>query len=1363
MMKLSSRIVALSVILFLHLSYAAEPDALAKQIFDATNVRGGFVVHVGCGDGRLTKALRRNASYQVQGLDTSPENVAAARAYLTKEGVYGDVCVDRFDGAMLPYIDNLVNLLVVEKGDGVSADEVTRVLVPDGVAYVQKNGAWTKVIKPRPASLDEWTHFYYDARGNAVSKDMTVGPPERLQWVGSPRWSRHHDRISSLSAMVSAHGRNYYIMDEGSRISILMPSKWMLTARDSFNGTILWRQPIENWQNQMWPLKSGPTQLTRRLVAEGDRIFVTKGIEAPVSCLNGATGDTIRVYEETKGAEEILFSNGVLYVMVNPNKWVLEEFAPKLNTGDQQRVESEYNWDKKARNLFAINPETGATIWKKTDVKIAPLTLTTDGKRVVFYDGDELIGLDPKTGEQRWKSALEEKRKLFEFNYGPRVVLHDDVLLYAGGTGTMKGLNADTGKDLWSAPHSKSGYRSPEDLIVAGGLVWNAPTTSGGMSGAFTGRNLVTGEVKSEFPPDVQTYWFHHRCYIAKATERFLLPSRTGIEFVDFNAKHWEINHWVRGACLYGIMPCNGLVYAGPHDCACYPEAKLFGMNALAPALATPLPKGLDEEHRLEKGPAFGQPLDETAADDKDWPTYRHDAARSGYTNQPVDPDLSKSWELSLGGKLSAPIVAAGKLFVAQVDQHTIHALDFGTGKPLWNFIAGARVDSPPSYWKGRIVFGSMDGCVYCLRASDGQMIWKYHVAPLDRRHMAFEQLESVWPVHGAVLVENGVASCVAGRSVFLDGGLRFMRLDVATGAKVAEKVYDEKDPETGKNLQTRVKTLQMPVGLNDVLSSDGKYTYLHSQKIAADGTRVDIGPVSGSAIAQGAAQKGEGSHIFAPMGFIDDSWFHRNYWVFGKSFAGGHNGYFQAGRFTPTGRMLVFDDKDVYAYGRQPQYFKWTTTMEYQLYSASREAPDVAEEHKVENGGPKKAAAGKAADGIASPHVSLPDDPKLDPSKSPITIEAWVYPGANEGVIASHGGGQNGYALTLHDSKPAFSARHQGVLDQVMSKTALSDDWHHIAAVLTLKKLSLYVDGALAAEGESKGLIQRKPNQGFEIGASGNSLVSDHGKGAAFVGMIDQFAVYHKALTASEIADRASLKVDAIKKNSNLGAVVAYAFDNGDARDQSGNNLHGTVHGVETAKGKVSGALLFKNRPTNGHPLPEKAPEAVAKPKDPVDPAAKPKDPTEPDAEYIKAHADEHAKNEKGKGGKRELKAARPGETFVQSKWTRPAPIFARGMAKAGDTLFYAGPPDNVDEEYAFDRLRNKDKAILADLAEQDAALDDKRGARLLAVSKSGDGVNDGIDLDSSPVWDGLAVAQGRVFMATTNGKIVVYGKAKK
>ena len=71
---------------------------------------------------------------------------------------------------------------------------------------------------------------------------------------------------------------------------------------------------------------------------------------------------------------------------------------------------------------------------------------------------------------------------------------------------------------------------------MAGGLVWNAPTTNSNSSGDFTGRDPRMGVEKKQFSPDVPagTYWFHHRCYIAKATEDFIIPSRTGIEYVDY-------------------------------------------------------------------------------------------------------------------------------------------------------------------------------------------------------------------------------------------------------------------------------------------------------------------------------------------------------------------------------------------------------------------------------------------------------------------------------------------------------------------------------------------------------------------------------------------------------------------------------------------------------------------------------------------------------------------------------------------------------------------------------------------------------------------------------------------------------------
>jgi outer membrane protein assembly factor BamB len=932
------RLLSLAAFALLGLSAAPQADE-ARKILEGAGVKGGFFVHLGCGDGELTAAFRTGDGVQVQGLERDASKVEKARAHVRSKGFYGPVSVDRLTGDRLPYIDRLVNLLVAEDLQGIPMEEILRVLVPRGVAYLKRDGAWTKTVKPVPAEVDDWTHYLHGPDGNPAGRDTEIGPPRQLQWLGSPRWSRHHDRMASMSALVSNQGRLFYVMDEGSRISILLPPKWMLIARDGYNGVVLWKRPLEDWQNHLWPLKSGPTQLARRLVAEGDRVYVTLGYSSPITALDAATGEVVRTYDKTRATEELLVSGETIFALVNEGEMELASYAPQQSVGDQKRVATEFVWNRKPRRIAALEAGSGRTAWSHEAI-VAPLSLAADAKRVYFHDGDRVVSLDRTTGKQAWAQAA-GKRPETPFHQGVRLIVLEGAVLCKGTDRILRAFAPETGKELWSAPAPPGGYQSPEDLLVVGGLVWTAPTTSTKDSGIFTGRDPRTGEVKVEFPPDASTYWFHHRCYIAKGSGKYLLTARTGLEFVDPTAKHWTIHHWVRGGCLYGVLPANGLVYTPPHDCACYPEAKLFGFNALAPASPSRAALGeVPEEGRLEKGPAYETALEEDGI--AAWPTYRGDSARSGFTKDPVGAGLAKAWDVTLGGRLSAITVAGGRLHVAKVDEHQVIALDAATGKSLWTFTAGGRVDSPPTLWKGRALFGSADGWVYCLRASDGALAWRFRGAPRDLRHMALEQLESVWPVNGSVLVQEGTVHAVAGRSAFLDGGLRYLRIDARTGRRLTETVLNDKDPETGGDLQERIKVLQMPVGLNDILSSDGKQVFLRSQKFSLEGERLGLGPNSGDAPEQASVQKGTDAHVFAPYGYLDDTGYHRGYWVFGRSFAGGHNGYFQAAKYTPAGQILVHNEETVYGYGRKPEYLKWTTPMEFQLFAAQKEAEVV-------------------------------------------------------------------------------------------------------------------------------------------------------------------------------------------------------------------------------------------------------------------------------------------------------------------------------------------------------------------------------------------------------------------------------------
>ncbi|MFC1636999.1 hypothetical protein ACFL5Z_19425, partial [Planctomycetota bacterium] len=243
---------------------------------------------------------------------------------------------------------------------GVSDTEVMRVLAPNGVAYFKSQGQWTKMVKVRPREIDEWMHYLHDPSNNAVAHDSVIEPPSRYQWLAGPRYARQHDHMSSVSAVVSANGRLFYIFDEAPRASILIPPQWRLIARDAFNGKLLWKRNIELWHTHLWRLKSGPQLLARRLVAMGEKLYVTLGIDAPLSVLDAATGKTIRTYDGTKTTEEILCSDGVLILSVAKEGQPLRSDPTKRYPTLTEMNKDVTNplWTQAPRTIMAIKTNT---------------------------------------------------------------------------------------------------------------------------------------------------------------------------------------------------------------------------------------------------------------------------------------------------------------------------------------------------------------------------------------------------------------------------------------------------------------------------------------------------------------------------------------------------------------------------------------------------------------------------------------------------------------------------------------------------------------------------------------------------------------------------------------------------------------------------------------------------------------------------------------------------------------------------------------------------------------------------------------------------------------------------------------------
>jgi len=591
------------------------------------------------------------------------------------------------------------------------------------------------------------------------------------------------------------------------------------------------------------------------------------------------------------------------------------------------------------QRIVAIRTGDGSCVrlWNrqfKNPGEILPTTMAVDGGRVCLQTVSHVICLDATEGEELWRNERPLAGSRFSWST-PTLVMQDGVVLIldraaganvdksppdkrsewivsSGGrddrqNGELVTYSLDDGKELWRAPYSEN-YNTPGDIFVIDGVVWVGNLRGGGDPGFTEGRDLKTGKITTTIPP--QEAGGHHRCYRNKATVRWLMVGRGGIQFIDPESGAVQGNSRVRGACQYGTMPANGLIYAPQHSCACQPEEMLIGLNALAPQSSAgegPPP--------LERGPAYlrvtsnqssvlGGGTESPKTDHRslvtaDWPTYRSDVRRSGYQDLAAPGEAKVAWTTKLSPPITAPVSADGLVLVAETNRHALHALSAADGDPVWTFSADGRIDSPPTLSAGQCLFGTRSGFVYCLRASDGTLIWRFRAAPRDRRIFAFEQLESAWPVHGSVLVDDKLtggaptAYFAAGRSARIDGGIRLHALDVRTG-ELLHKADVRVPGGPGANI---IRQSVLP----DILSIENDTVWMRGL-----GVNKNLAPVP------------DEPHLFAPRGFLDDTWWHRTYWIYGTKIGGSYSHWPDAGNAVPDGRLLVFDGgKHIYGYGR--------------------------------------------------------------------------------------------------------------------------------------------------------------------------------------------------------------------------------------------------------------------------------------------------------------------------------------------------------------------------------------------------------------------------------------------------------------
>ncbi|HID23464.1 MAG TPA: hypothetical protein EYP14_13850, partial [Planctomycetaceae bacterium] len=239
------------------------------------------------------------------------------------------------------------------------------------------------------------------------------------------------------------------------------------------------------------------------------------------------------------------------------------------------------------------------------------------------------------------------------------------------------------------------------------------------------------------------------------------------------------------------------------------------------------------------------------ASSAEDWPTYRHDIARSGVTGESLELPLRSCWVFQarhapepawgepkpkpVEGILELPrvrfddayhvVVAGDRAFFGTSSDNAVFCLDVATGRILWKRLVNGPVRLAPTVWNGRVYVGSDDGWVYCFRASDGAVVWKLRAAPHDRKVLGHGKLISLWPVRTGVLVDDGVAYFAAG--IFPGEGVFFYAVRADTGDVIwrdgsASEVPQSRISPQGYLLASRDR-LYAPMGRSSPAAIDRK------------------------------------------------------------------------------------------------------------------------------------------------------------------------------------------------------------------------------------------------------------------------------------------------------------------------------------------------------------------------------------------------------------------------------------------------------------------------------------------------------------------------------------------------------------
>lgn len=752
---------------------AANVRQQAKGYLEQIAVNRGICVLVAREPAELAQSLAAQSELTVYVQLPESDQVETARRSLDKAGLLGTrVYVEQGDSSHIHLADNLADAVIVtdELADAMDSHraDLVRVVRPLGKVVLGDE----VITKPFPEEADDWTHAYHGPDNNPQSTDQLARAPYITQFLAGPYY------VPFPEVTVTSQGRIFKAFGHVGYKERDWPWLNSLVAFNGYNGTLLWKQPLEEGFNIH----------RNTLVATPDVLFVADSRSCKL--LDTSTGELLDEITAPKDATGPVWKwmavvDGVLYGLVGEI-----EHEDETVRGDRTQAgwpwrpmtsgydRADYAWGF-GRTLFAVDLTSQELLW--TQIEQTPIdgrAITITGDRIFSYSHPHFLACtDAKSGKQLWKNSDSEllsaigphdKAQSPRLGFASTAYMKcSDEAIYFAGPQRSRLVAASTkdGHLLWQLPHGNYQLVLRDEGLYALGRT--------GPSRLF---DPLTGEARAHLD------CLRGNCTRVTGTIDSIFGrghDHAGTLRVRVSDNQPRRIAPMRPDCHDGVIAAGGMVYWGPWMCDC--SLSLVGNIALAPAGDFPFERKAVESERLEAGADAAIALKPLSVKPGDWPTYRADNQRSSATagQIPTKPKLTWRYQPLAGVDSTAPVTAGGLAFVAGSDG-TVRAFNAATGETVWKAYTAGPILFPPTIHENRLFIGSSDGWLYAFEAATGKQLWRFRVTPVERKISTYGRLTSTWPVASGVLVEDGIVYAAAGIASY--DGTHVIALDAATG-----------------------------------------------------------------------------------------------------------------------------------------------------------------------------------------------------------------------------------------------------------------------------------------------------------------------------------------------------------------------------------------------------------------------------------------------------------------------------------------------------------------------------------------------------------------------------------------------------